>query len=92
MQILRYHQPDYAQAVARLKRSAMPVAGVEQTVREILEAVVTRGDAAVLEYTERFGGPRLEAAGMLEGRIPRVSERTKRVVEAAWLNVHRFAR
>ncbi len=92
MQILRHYDTDFSQAITKLKRRALPVGGVERTVREILEAVSSRGDDAVLEYTERFGGPRLTAAGMLEDRVPRVSSGTRRVVEAAWRNVHRFAR
>ena len=34
---------------------------VEQTVREVLDAVRQRGDAALIEYTERFDKVRLEA-------------------------------
>ena len=92
MQILRHYDTDFAQAINKLRRRALPVGGVERTVREILEAVSSRGDDAVLEYTERFGGPRLSAAEMLEDRVPQVSAQTRRVVEAAWRNVHRFAR
>lgn len=46
----------------RLHWSADTDARVEQAVTEILEAVRTRGDAAVLEYTRRFD--QLEAAAM----------------------------
>lgn len=41
-------------------------ARVERTVREILTGVRERGDAALLEYTERFDGYRCERAGALE--------------------------
>ncbi len=43
-------------------------AQVNATVREILEAVRNRGDAAVLEYTNRFD--RMSAASMAELEIP----------------------
>ena len=56
-------QPDFEAAFqARLHWSADTDAAVEQRVAEILEAVRTRGDAAVLEYTARFDA--LEAASM----------------------------
>ena len=48
-------QPDFEAAFqARLHWSAETDAAVEHRVAEILEAVRTRGDAAVLEYTARF--------------------------------------
>lgn len=43
-------------------------AAVEQTVREILQDVHTRGDAALLDYTRRFD--RVEAASVAELEIP----------------------
>jgi histidinol dehydrogenase len=42
---------------------------VNATVREILRAVKQRGDAAVIEYTNRFD--RMQAGGMAELEIPR---------------------
>jgi len=42
---------------------------IEQRVADILADVRTRGDAAVLEYTERFDG--LKAASVAEFEIPR---------------------
>ncbi len=48
-------QPDFEAAFrARLHWSAETDAAVEHRVAEILEAVRTRGDEAVLEYTARF--------------------------------------
>ena len=51
-----------AQLKARLHWSAEADAAIEQRVAGILADVQTRGDAAVLEYTERFDG--LKAASM----------------------------
>jgi histidinol dehydrogenase len=45
-----------AQFKARLHWSAEADAAIEQRVADILADVQTRGDAAVLEYTERFDG------------------------------------
>ena len=44
-------------------------AGVQEAVREILHAVRTRGDAALLEYTRRFDKLAVDAAAALE--LPR---------------------
>ncbi len=51
----------------RLSWSAETDAGIEVRVKEILDDVQARGDAAVLEYTQRFD--RLGAAGMDELEI-----------------------
>ena len=51
-----------AELKARLHWSAAADAAIEQRVGGILADVQTRGDAAVLEYTERFDG--LQAASM----------------------------
>ncbi len=51
-----------AQLKARLHWSAAADAAIEQRVAGILADVQTRGDAAVLDYTERFDG--LKAASM----------------------------
>ncbi len=62
MHIVRCTDADYA---ARLDQAAAasslfdPV--IEERTRAILEAVRTRGDAALLEFTERFDGAKLEA-------------------------------
>ncbi|HEY7849624.1 MAG TPA: histidinol dehydrogenase, partial [Ktedonobacterales bacterium] len=45
-----------AQFKARLHWSAQEDAAVEQRVADILADVRARGDAAVLEYTNRFDG------------------------------------
>lgn len=62
MHIVRCTDADYA---ARLDQAAAasslfdPV--IEERTRAILEAVRTRGDAALLEFTERFDGAKLAA-------------------------------
>lgn len=54
-------EPDFA---ARLHWSAEQDAAIEERVAAILDQVQQRGDAAVLEYTDRFDG--LQASGMAE--------------------------
>jgi hypothetical protein len=52
-------RPNFSTALDALKRQAEADPQVEKTVREILHAVRQSGDSAVLDYTHRFGGPRL---------------------------------
>jgi histidinol dehydrogenase len=51
---------------ARLHWSAETDAGIEQAVAGILDDVRQRGDAAVLEYTNRFDGTRAASLAQLE--------------------------
>jgi histidinol dehydrogenase len=51
---------------AKLHWSAETDAGIEQRVAEILDDVRTRGDAAVLAYTERFDGLAAASVAQLE--------------------------
>ena len=55
-----------AQLKARLHWSAEADAAIEQRVADILADVQTRGDAAVLEYTERFDSLKAASISALE--------------------------
>jgi histidinol dehydrogenase len=92
MRILRYSDPGFEQAVADLHRKAAPDPAVEKTVREILEGVRLGGDRALLEFCERFGGPRLKGghAFRVKGK-PKVDRATAAAIEEAHKNVHAFA-
>ena len=92
MEILRHTEPGFAESLRKLLRKASPPPGVEDTVREILQAIRKRGDAALLEYTERFGGPSLTPSELLETRNPKIPAKTARLIAAARRNVHAFAR
>jgi histidinol dehydrogenase len=92
MHILRHNAPDFIANLQKLLRRASAPLGVEAIVSGILQTVRARGDAAVLEYTERFGGPALAAGGMLENRTPSVAPKTARIIAAARRNVRAFAR
>ena len=62
-------QADFASALDHLLAfESAQDAAIERTVMDILSAVKTRGDAAVLEYTQRFD--RLTAASMQELELP----------------------
>ena len=91
MRILRHTDADFSTAIADLQRSAEPHPQVLATVREILAAVREKGDAALLDYTEQFGGPRLTAAELRVRATPRVDAATRAPVRTAHANVFAFA-
>ena len=62
MNVLRHAQPRFAQALELLARaSSLFDPQIEQRTRELLAAVRTRGDDALIEFTARFDGARLSA-------------------------------
>lgn len=92
MEILRYTDSDFTGALKKLLRKAIPQAGVENTVREILRDVREQGDEAVIRYTERFGGPSLLLDGLRETRKAAVDAATRGAVAKAHRNVLKFAK
>jgi histidinol dehydrogenase len=62
MRIVRLSDPDYAERLRELTApSSLFDPQIEQRVRAIVDAVRTRGDAALVELTEQFDGARLTA-------------------------------
>src|SRR5262245_8601815 len=92
MKVIRYTQPGFAEALAALKRHAEPTLEVRATVSEIIANIRARGDAALLEYTERFGGPRMGADGLAVTGRATVDAATKRAISASDRNVFAFAK
>lgn len=61
MNVLLHQSGDFSDQCARLiASSSLFDAVIEQRVRDIIQAVRERGDAALIELTERFDGARLE--------------------------------
>ncbi|MFZ3174568.1 MAG: histidinol dehydrogenase [Thiobacillus sp.] len=91
-------QPDFQARLARLLQfDDAADAAIEQTVATILHDVKTRGDAAVLEYTERFD--RLPAASLaslelnaaqLGAALEHLPADTRQALEAAADRVRRY--
>ena len=82
---------------ARLHWSAQADAAIEQRVTDILADVQQRGDAAVLDYTERFDG--LKVSGMtalelsqdeLKAAFLAIPEKQRAALQAAALRVRSF--
>jgi histidinol dehydrogenase len=68
VRILRAGSPDAAAFLVTLRdRARAPAPGVETAVRTILEDVRQQGDAALLAYTEKYDGIRLDAETL---RVP----------------------
>ncbi len=91
MKILRHTDADFAEAVAALQRKATPHPDVERTVREIVAAVSSEGDAALLRYTEQFGGPRLTSQQLRVPLKAKVDPATREAIATAHANVRDFA-
>jgi histidinol dehydrogenase len=92
MKILRHDDADFATCLAALQRRHEPHPQVEKTVRDVMHAVRTEGDAALIEFTERFGGPRLAAEQLRAAAPPQVNARTREAIGTAHANVLAFAR
>ncbi len=92
MRVIRHDQPGFAAALRSLQRVSEPHPAVEKTVREVIAAVQTEGDAALLRYTEKFGGPKLTAAKLRVTGTPKVDARTKAAIAVSHANVLAFAR
>jgi histidinol dehydrogenase len=92
MRILRHTDPDFVKALAALQRHATPAPEIEWTVREIIAEIRARGDAALLEYTAKFGGATMTAAQLRVSGKPSVDPATKRAIATAHANVRDFAK
>jgi histidinol dehydrogenase len=68
--------------LARLRRTSLAPAGIEKTVRTVLQAVRRQGDAAVLRYSREFDQVRL-TANRLRIRPDRIKEAYRQVAPAA---------
>jgi len=60
--MISYKDRGFARAVAALNRQAEPLAEVRETVSEIISSVREKGDAALIGYSVKFGGPKLTPA------------------------------
>ncbi len=99
MRVISHQQKNFAAALRKLDRRSQPLAHVEKTVSEVVEAVRKEGDKALLAYAEKFDGVKFRS-----GKAMRVTEaeldaadaatdaKTKRAVAASRKNVTEFAK
>ena len=92
MRILRYSDKDFSKALTALHRKSAPAPDVEKTVREIIACIRSQGDAALLEYTAKFGGPKISSKQLRVTRQSSVDAATKRAIVTAHANVRDFAK
>jgi len=98
MIVLKPGDPNYKTALAALDRSAEPDPGVSETVARIIADIRRRGDAALIEFTEKFGGPRLSpkelrvSAAEFKAAEKRVDAKTRSAVALSHENVRDFAK
>jgi histidinol dehydrogenase len=98
MRTVRPGDPGYEKFLASLDRRATTTPAVGKTVSDIIADIARRGDAALIHYTEKFGGPRLKPSGL---RVPADELRaawdgldapTRSALRAAHRNIRDFAR
>lgn len=99
MQIIRYGDKDFEARLAEAwAASSLWDPAIEERTRSILDAVRTRGDAAVLELTEKFDGARLQAAELAVTAAERMTaslqadDDLRQAVREVLKNVAAFAR
>jgi histidinol dehydrogenase len=98
MQVLRPKDRGYAAALKKLNRRATPDPKVRDVVAGVLDAVAKKGDAAVLEFTEKFGGPRLTASQVyvtpaeVASALAGLDREVAKAILAARTNVRNFAK
>lgn len=98
MKVLRHSDRGYAKALTSLNRRATPEPKVRSLVAEILAEVEEKGDAALVRYTKKFGGPSLAASQIpvapaeTARAIAELPADTRRAISAARANVRNFAR
>lgn len=99
MRILRHTQKNFASALRKLDRRYAPPAGVEAIVQGILDEVRTKGDAALVELSNRFDKAGFRSAkelrvtaAELAAADEAVDEATKKAIAASRKNVTDFAK
>mgnify|MGYP006269617567 FL=1 len=98
MRILRPKDKGYAAALAGLQRNSAPDPAVSKTVADILAKVAAKGDAALLEFTKKFGGPALKPSEIsvtpaeIAEACNGLPKDTWKAIDAARANVRAFAK
>jgi len=99
MNVLRPEDKGYKKALAaKLNRQSAPDPKVRAVVAKILSEVQSKGDAALIRYTKKFGGPALAASQIpvapaeTAQAIAGLSADARRAISAARANVRNFAR
>ena len=99
MNVIRHTDPDFAEQLRRMAgASDLFDKTIEERTRTILDSVYARGDAAVLELTERFDGAalRAEQLGVTQAELLSASLKAdstlRGAVDMACRNIETFSR
>ena len=98
MKILSYLDPGYTAFVKRLRRRALPEAGVRDLVAEIIAQVASKGDEALVAFTKRFDNAVLtpKTIFVTEAELAAarkvVTAATRTAVARSLKNIHAFAK
>jgi histidinol dehydrogenase len=97
MNILKPGSPRYKSALAALDRRSEPAPQVRETVENVIADIRRRGDEALIEFTEKFGGPRLSAKQLrvtpaeFKAAEKKVDAKTRAAIALSHTNVREFA-
>jgi histidinol dehydrogenase len=94
MKILRYDQPDFAEAIAKAcAASSLFDSRIEERVRAVIADVQARGDAALIELTDRFDHVKLTTARLrVTAPTPEMDDKLQRAIAVAHKNIAAFAK
>jgi histidinol dehydrogenase len=98
MRILRCTDKTYDRKLRVLDRRAIPDPAVRQTVSDILAAVEKHGDRALIEFTQKFGGPKLSPAKLrvtdaeISAAVEGLPAKVRKAILASRANVAAFAK
>lgn len=98
MQVLRPADRGYSNFLKKLNRQAAPDPKVRDTVADVLQAVAKNGDKALLHFTEKFGGPKLERSQIfvtpaeVQAARGSLAPDARKAIAAARANVSAFAK
>lgn len=98
MRILRCTDKNYDRQLRPLHRRAVADISVQKTVAEILTAVEKDGDRALIQFTTKFGGPKLTPAKLrvseteVGAALESLPAKTRRAILASRANVAAFAK
>jgi histidinol dehydrogenase len=99
MNVIRHNEPGFADRLKELAAaSSLFDKTIEDRTRGILDAVYTRGDAALLEFTERFDGAKLSPdqlavtkAELLNSAL-KSDDELRKAIEVSSKNIELFSR
>jgi len=99
MNLLRHTDRDFAERRAKLAAaSSLFDSTIEERTRGILKEVQERGDAALLDFTQRFDGATLQVEQLVVGSAEKFNaslmadEDLREAVQAAHRNIERFSK